>query len=370
LNSKHYLPSKIATYLKRLLMEYKAAEDRIKTQIINESRAYVIEETDYDNWNGGTYGHDVVLYLPIDAFGLFRLSQQNGIEANICSDLNTLATNIENEFFHAVRLEIRDEDSPGYQRAIGVTGRPTINPDSLSIWKPGLIRTFISHRDAYKKQAKLLADSLEPYGISSFVAHETIEPTKEWRLEIMNGLQTMEIMLAFVTDDFHTSTWTNQEVGFALVRGVPVVSLKVEKNDPPGFIGHEQALRGILHSPDTSASKIHKLLGEKLGQKDRIQSGLVNAFNESPNWSETTSRFDRMSESIEKLSDAELSSIIDSYSKNDQLHGAAYLNNRSDRLRKFLAKTTGSDFIISGKLIIDAKLQNQNISKTEEDIPF
>jgi hypothetical protein len=186
----------------------------------------------------------------------------------------------------------------------------------------------------------------------------------------MNGLQTMEIMLAFVTDDFHTSTWTNQEVGFALVRGVPVVSLKVEKNDPPGFIGHEQALRGILHSPDTSASKIHKLLGEKLGQKDRIQSGLVNAFNESPNWSETTSRFDRMSESIEKLSDAELSSIIDSYSKNDQLHGAAYLNNRSDRLRKFLAKTTGSDFIISGKLIIDAKLQNQNISKTEEDIPF
>lgn len=189
-------------------------------------------------------------------------------------------------------------------------------------------------------------------------------------MEIMNGLQTMEIMLAVVTDDFHASTWTNQEVGFALGRGVPIVSLKVEKNDPPGFISHEQALRGILASPETSASKIHKFIVEKLGQKDRIQSALVNAFNESPNWSETTIRFDRMSKFIEKLSDAELSSIIVGYSKNDQLHGAAYLNSRSDRLRKFLAKTTGTDFVIRGKMIIDAKSQNKNARKTEDDIPF
>jgi hypothetical protein len=77
-----------------------------------------------------------------------------------------------------------------------------------------------------------------------------------------------------------------------------------------------------------------------------------------------------MSKFIDKLSDTELSRIIDSYSKNDQLHGAAYLNNRPDRLRTFLAKTTGMDFIISGKMIIDGKLQNNNVGQTEDDIPF
>ena len=35
------------------------------------------------------------------------------------------------------------------------------------------------------------------------VAHDTIAPMTEWRLEIMRGLETMEVMLVFLTDDFH-----------------------------------------------------------------------------------------------------------------------------------------------------------------------
>jgi TIR domain len=137
-----------------------------------------------------------------------------------------------------------------------------VDPDNLSIWRPGLVRLFISHRDSHKRQATSLADALEPLGISSFVAHETIEPTKEWRREIMNGLETMEIMLVFLTDDFQESPWTNQEVGFALGRGIPIVSLKMAIRDPPGFISHEQALRGHIDNPADSAVRLQKLLVE------------------------------------------------------------------------------------------------------------
>ena len=128
-----------------------------------------------------------------------------------------------------------------------------MNPDNLSIWRPGLGRIFISHRDKHKAEARELADALEEYGFSSFVAHETIPANEEWRKVIVAGLETMEIMVVFLTDDFHESIWTNQEVGHALGRGVPIISLKLGRLDPPGFISHVQALRGSIQQPITAA---------------------------------------------------------------------------------------------------------------------
>jgi hypothetical protein len=368
LTRNHYLPSKVGGYLKRLQMEYQAASDTTKVKVITSARVFVIEEATYDNWNGGTFGHDVVLYIPLDVFGLFRLEEQEGIAGAICKDLNTMAANVENEGFNAVRLEINDENAQDFQSAVGITDRPLISPDSLSIWKPGLVRLFISHRDTHKRQAKTLADALEPYGISSFIAHETIEPTKEWRREIMNGLETMEIMLVFLTDDFQASTWTNQEVGFALGKSIPVISLKLERCDPPGFIAHEQALRGTLESPGSSAGMIHKLLSEKLGRKERIQAGFVTAFVTSPNWAETTARFDRMAEFVKTLNEAEMTEIINGYAGNDQLHTAIYLNSRADRLLKFLKKTTGKNLTMEGGTIREVKADKR--AARDDGIPF
>jgi hypothetical protein len=63
---------------------------------------------------------------------------------------------------------------------------------------------------------------------------------KTWQQEIEKGLETMEVMLAFITDDFHDSVWTNQEVGYALGKGVPIIPVKFGRNDPDGFIGSKQ----------------------------------------------------------------------------------------------------------------------------------
>ncbi len=70
----------------------------------------------------------------------------------------------------------------------------------------------------------------------------------------------MEIMLAFVTDDLHESIWTNQEIGFALGRNIPIVSLKVENKDPDGFIGKQQALKCDYENVEAAAPKIYLLI--------------------------------------------------------------------------------------------------------------
>ncbi len=111
------------------------------------------------------------------------------------------------------------------------------------IWQPGKLRVFISHRDRYKKDAMALGKKLEVLGISSFVAHETITPTTKWKDEIHKGLETMDACIAFLTSDFYESEWTNQELGYALSRQVPVFFYSVDRTDPKGFHFDIQAIK-------------------------------------------------------------------------------------------------------------------------------
>ena len=263
----HYLPNRVPGYLRRLHHQYWQDGKHLQRDLISACRAFVIEGVDYDNLNGGTYGHDVQLFLPFEDLSKVNISEQDSLARGIGEDLNTLNTAVENEFFRAVRLEINAENDDNFRHARPTLSRPTLDPNTLSMWKPGTIRLFISHRDECKTYANELAEALEPYGISSFVAHDTIEPMTKWQTEILKGPDTMEIMLAFVTNDFHESTWTNQEIGFALGRDIPVLSLELQKRDPPGFIGSEQALRGSLRNPAKSVPEIYGLLAEKLGNK-------------------------------------------------------------------------------------------------------
>jgi nucleoside 2-deoxyribosyltransferase len=111
------------------------------------------------------------------------------------------------------------------------------------IWEPSKLRFFISHRDKHKAEAKQLGEELKKYGISSFVAHDSIQAMSTWKHEIMKALQTMDACLCFITSDFYDSEWTNQEVGFALARGIPIYLYSVDKTDPKGFKLDTQAIK-------------------------------------------------------------------------------------------------------------------------------
>jgi len=98
------------------------------------------------------------------------------------------------------------------------------------LWAAGFCRCFLSHTSKHKKQAAALKTELEAYGCDVFVAHEDIEPTLEWRREIETALGSCHCLLALLTDDFHGSLWTDQESGFVLGRGFPVVSIRAGKD--------------------------------------------------------------------------------------------------------------------------------------------
>lgn len=199
------LPRRLPTYRLRLHSYYSSHGDALLRDLIGNSHAYVVEETSYDNWNGGTYGHDVQLFLPMDELSKVDIDDIDSVTEKIREDLNKICAGVANEFFANVHLELFDENDERCQRARPLHARPDRDADTLSIWKRGMVRLFVSHRDKHKAMANELAEALEPYGVSSFVAHDAIQPMTIWQSEILKGLESMEIMLAFVTDDFHDS---------------------------------------------------------------------------------------------------------------------------------------------------------------------
>ena len=59
------------------------------------------------------------------------------------------------------------------------------------LWGDGVVRVFISHVAEHKEFAANLKVSLGRRGMASFVAHEDIEPMREWETEIERGLFSM-----------------------------------------------------------------------------------------------------------------------------------------------------------------------------------
>ena len=101
---------------------------------------------------------------------------------------------------------------------------------------------FLSHRATHRQQVSEVKVALESRGLSCFLAHEDVTPSLSWQNEIINALNTMDVFVGFVTNDFHCGGWTDQEIGYAYKRGVHKVFVKLGSVDPAGMVAREQAL--------------------------------------------------------------------------------------------------------------------------------
>lgn len=136
-------------------------------------------------------------------------------------------------------------------------------------------RLFISHISTDKLIATRLKDALSEHEIAGFVAHEDIHPTLAWQDEIERGLRTMDAMVAVHTKGFSASFWTQQEIGFALGRGVKVISFKYSE-DPTGFIGKHQALPRLRKSAEEIATEIDRLLAADRRTADKLSEAKLS----------------------------------------------------------------------------------------------
>ncbi len=82
----------------------------------------------------------------------------------------------------------------------------------------------------------------------AFVAHEDIAPTTDWLNEIRKALNTCHAFTALICEEFPKSRYCDQEVGFAMQRGILVMPIRLE-GDPYGFMAPLQGVNAFEKSP-------------------------------------------------------------------------------------------------------------------------
>ena len=118
---------------------------------------------------------------------------------------------------------------------------------------------------------------MRKYAISSFVAHENIEPTKEWQQEIEAGLQTMDALAAILMPGFKESNWCDQEVGVAVGRNVLVIPIR-KGIDPYGFIGKFQGIQAQGKTIGEVAEAIFRTIVKSSKTKGKILLALSGSI--------------------------------------------------------------------------------------------
>lgn len=316
-----YLPGKVDSYLATLNRLYERTGDKLLREIVINGVVSIHEGWDYDNWDGGTYGHAITLTVSEVAY-LRLIDQKADIQRRIATDLNKL-DNSQNEKVSEVFIEMEPADNDNWREQTGVyrprTIAPSIAPDALQrIWGAEHVRVFLSHKSSIKQETARLKKSFDRCGVASFVAHEDIEPTQEWPREIERALFSMDALVALLSKDYHDSDWTDQEVGVAIGRGVPLIAIRLG-TDPYGLMGRRQGLGGCgWDNPNSIAVKVFQLLYKHLPDKSRLFECALSAYRASDSYADSAWKVEHLLSLFESLTADQADRIVDAWRANGQ----------------------------------------------------
>jgi TIR domain len=223
-----------------------------EARLLRHAKATLVQ-TGHDNWDGGLDIYALMLEVPISVY----------------ADLDERRTKLEKVILDRVQQLIRGYGGVAIGEVVvspvlvdrarqpaapdgseQIRGSVGVLEEAPTYWQPGHFRLFVSHASQKRASAHRLKEALASFQIAAFVAHDDIEPTKEWQPEIETALRTMDALVAIISPEFVLSKWCDQEVGIAIGRNKLVVPLRVG-SDPHGFLGKFQGLQ--TNGSDASA---------------------------------------------------------------------------------------------------------------------
>ena len=275
------VPGKLDKSVAVVIAHARQKEEILLAEALAASTYEVEEEVDYDNWDGGTYAHAVHFLMPPEYFMLLDLDGLMDVERLVRERLNHFVK-VRGERIAEVTIEV--SEAPATVSA-GVLPSREAHAD---LWGDAdFLRLFITHKSEYKERATEIRDACQEMGITCFVAHEDIEPTTEWQSEIERALQSMDALLALLTPDFHDSNWTDQEVGAAVGRQIPVIPVRSGR-DPYGFIGKYQAIQGHqVAAPVLADQVVATCLSRFVSTRAQMKIALVARFERAKSFDHT-----------------------------------------------------------------------------------
>lgn len=177
---------------------------------------------------------------------------------------------------------------------------------------------FLSYQSADKEVAAKIKVILSQLGVESFLAHEDINVSEEWRLSILAELGKVDLFIPILSTNYYRSIWCKQELGVAAFRGITIVPLSVDGSIPEGLMGHIQLTRIDPAAPDLSAL----VAGVAKCDVAFAIDAVINIIAGSPNYRRAEANFGLIHPYLSRASDAEIAKLLKVSAENDQVYDA------------------------------------------------
>ncbi len=200
-------------------------------------------------------------------------------------------------------------------------------------WIEGQLKVFISHLTSQREQAAQIQTSMSRFGMSGFVAHNDINPTEEWQIAIETALATCDVLVALIHPDFVSSKWCDQEIGYALGRGIPVFAVRCGA-DPHGFVGRFQAFNGNGKTPIQIATELFEAAADHKKLQEKMADVVVDLFINSGNYASAKTRISYL-ERLKVWEPSYSGRLAKAVKTNSQISGAYGV---ADQVTKLLKK--------------------------------
>ncbi len=175
---------------------------------------------------------------------------------------------------------------------------------------------FFSHHHSEATLLTPVVNILELYGFNCFLAHLHISPSKNWKHTILENLKNCDFFIPFLSNEFKSSPWCDQESGIAYEKNKVIIPIIVTL-EPYGFLYEIQGIsyksnqanlpNAILDAIETGSFSLRFHLIQHLKFSDSFQqSNLI------------ISRIRKYS----RFSITELESILNAIFKNQQVNEA------------------------------------------------
>jgi hypothetical protein len=269
-----------------------------------------------EGWNGEVTAYELLLAIPPVLFARIE-SKLGKIAERIDAKLSHLNVGSELEIVKSSRIRPQLLAGAGSGEAVA----PAV-ADVARIWTAaGKVRMFMSHVSQHRGVGSKIKETLASLGISAFLAHEDIEPNLEWQKEVETALLSMDVLCALITPEFSKSRWTDQEIGFALGRNVPIVAVHLGLA-PYGFIAKIQATPGSLSDPGGIASNVFDAALRIEPLRAKIIDALVDALVEAPSYLDARAGIKKLSPHQSALDNAQVERLLRAARDNSQVKEA------------------------------------------------
>jgi TIR domain len=239
--------------------------------------------------------------------------------------LDPLDPQYDDDFFDRVRRRLQDADDETLVEISNYLHLPSAPDgqavDASGLWGVGLVRVFLSHSAKHKGLVAEVAEALRIHGLHGFVAHDSIEVSREWQTEIERALRTAEVFVGLIHPEFVESSWTNQEVGWAYGRGLPSFMIRLGA-DPRGFPGKNQWPSMTAETPQAVAGRIAQWVNSLEPFSHTIGGRLISALSEARSYNDAGRAASALN-GLDALTASQWAELDQVYLDNNQVHGGA-----------------------------------------------